>query len=148
MIMLSTPALLNPRNAATRRAPRTVLVVGAPDEWNPYARTALGGDPRLALLGVVDSPTEALALVPNLQPDVVLVDADALGGESSAGVPEDPTHDPAHALARRLAAMARTGRTILTGTGDGLHRRRLAQSAHAAYLPKHTLTAERLLSLA
>jgi hypothetical protein len=44
--------------------------------------------------------------------------------------------------------MARTGRTILTGTGDGLHRRHLAQSARAAYLPKHTLTAERLLSLA
>jgi|SRR6266542_1444225 len=135
MFMLSTPALLHSPSVTSRRAPRTLLVVGAPDEWTRFARTSLAGDPRLRLLGVVDSPSEALALVPNLQPDLVLVDADALAT------------DPSTTLARRLGAMARTGRTILTGTGDGLHPRLLAQSARASYLPKHTLTPERLLAL-
>ena len=135
MIVLSAPSLLHPPINPQNEKVRSVLVVGDPREWARLARTALAGDPRLEVLGVVDCAGEALALVPNLQPDVVLVEV-------------DPPDMPAHELARRLDAMAGTGRTILTGPSDGLQSRARAHTARAAgYLAKSTLTPTRILAL-
>lgn len=132
MRILSTP-LLTPERMGT--GPLTVLAVGGAAEWVPLARRTFGTHPRVCLLGVVDSGAEALLLVPNLQPDVVVVDAatdDLTGFE----------------VARLLRRTTRGGRTVVAGPGDGLHWRYLAQAAGAmGYLPKHSLDAERLLAL-
>jgi DNA-binding NarL/FixJ family response regulator len=132
MLTLSAKALLSNGSA---QAQRTLLVVGSGHEWVSRSRTALGGHPELSVLGVVDSGREALSLVPNLQPDIVLVDAE--------------THDlNGFEVLRHLRRMARTGRVILSGPSDGLHWRYQAQAAGAAgYLPRKHVDAERVLAL-
>ena len=134
MLMLSTAALLQQAHSGGD-CPRTLLVVGNPTEWLTPSRTVLGGDARLNVLGVVESGAEALALVSNLQPDIVLVDMD--------------TPDmSAFELARQLSGMARTGRTVIAGPQDGLHWRYRAQAAGASgYIAKQQLNPDRILSL-
>ncbi len=141
--MLSTPALLRAAGRFASGSPtRSLLVVGDPTAWLARSRAALDGDPRLEVLGIVDSGQEALALVPQLQPDLVLVDVSppppAAGSDAMSGFD----------LARHLSQMSRGGRTVLTGPQDGLHLRYQAHATGAAgYLCAGALTPDRILAL-
>jgi len=118
-----------------RRAPTLVLVDDQP-EFLRMARSRLTIGADLEVVGEATSGEQALALVPNLQPEpvAVLVDVEMPGLDGFE-------------TARRLRALAPGVRIILISASDNRAYSRAADELGATFLAKRSLTVDAVLRL-
>jgi DNA-binding NarL/FixJ family response regulator len=114
--------------------PFAVLLVDDEPEFLSLARMLLEGDPALAVIGQATSGEEAIALVPVLHPDVVILDVQMPGMNGFEA-------------ARRLTEAAPGLRTVLTSALDQASYSALAEQAGAAaFVAKKDLSVASVLA--
>ena len=112
----------------------TVLIVDDFAEFRDMARALLEAE-GYEVIGEAADGEEAIAAVPRLRPDIVLLDVQLPGIDGFA-------------VADHLAAAARAPAVVLTSSHDaGTFRRRLARSPARGFISKAELSGRRLAEL-
>jgi len=118
----------------SRRTRRSVLLVDDQAAFLEAARSILSGDARLAIVGTASSGQQALELLPELSPEIVLLDVQMPGMNGFEA-------------AQAIRALAPATRIVLTSSDDDPVYAKNARRVGDGFVSKRSLSAQALLDL-